>query len=326
LSNEQQLDELAEMMAREAASLQAGGVQAQAIVRSHAEVMLQQARSVALGSPTPAELTALRAELHRTARQMAWQLAGAGNTQSWAFGEIVAAIRAAERTSAPLLALAGVQAVPVDRDALAAAVQALDTYFTRFGRETAELVQRETTRMVTAGQSAKQMADELVESRLLDPVSNLSPAARAEVIARTETMRVYRQAVHQKAQRAGLVHYRMVGPVTPKTSKVCRSFVGRVLPAEDWKLVMGDRWGAGEHAGRGFHPKCRHLWQPVKPAWLDQQEGDYGRTGAFNTQVAREHDADESLPVFSLRDIRKMPDSERRELFGRSENGIRLVA
>lgn len=323
----EKLDDLAAAMSAEATRLDVSAGGAGRIAEHHFERMLQKARSLALGELTPAELSGARRDLYKIAGEMRWDLAGIGNNRSWAFGEIVQVLRASERAINPLLALAGVRAPgAVDADALAAAFQNLDATFAQASVDAAQVVQGELTRLVTAGVTSKDIAKRLVASELLDPVANMTVEQRATTIARTETMRVYRQAVRQKAQRAGLDHFRMVGPVTPKTSKICRSFVGRVMPAADWRLVMGSRWEGGEHENRGFHPNCRHSWQPVKPQWLGKEEGDVSRSGAFDTQIAREHDADESLPAYSLRDLRGMPDSERRELLGRSDNGIRLVA
>jgi len=326
VSSAAELDRLARQMTEDARRLQAGSGRARVIVENHTGAMLEKARSVALGAPSSADLAKLRGELHRLGRSMAWELAGAGNTNSWAFGEVVKAIRAAEATSAPLLALAGVGVSPVDQEGLAAAFTRLDATFRKAAAGTAELVQREVVRMVTAGQTSKQMAGRLVASKLINPVSNLTPQAHAEVIARTETMRVYRQSMRSKAQTAGLVHYRMVGPVTATTSRICRSFVGRVMSAEDWKVVMGSRWDDGEHTNRGMHPNCRHSWQPVVPKWLEKRPGDYSRTDAFNSQAVREHDSDESLPKYSMEQLRAMPEPQRRELFKSSDVGIRLEA
>jgi hypothetical protein len=156
-------------------------------------------------------------------------------------------------------------------------------------------------------------------------VANMTPQARAEVIARTETMRVYRQAVQAKAQVAGLDHFRMVGPMTTKTSNLCRTFNGRTLSADQWRQIMGDRWDLGENAGRGLHPNCRHSWQPVRPAWLGVSDGSVERTGAFNNEIAKEHDGDQSLPSYSMKEFLSLSPEERAKFMASSGNGFRLI-
>jgi hypothetical protein len=179
--------------------------------------------------------------------------------------------------------------------------------------------------MVTAGAEPKEIAKRLVAQNVIDPVANMTPQARAEVIARTETMRVYRQTVRDRAARApGLTHWRMVGPMTSRTSPLCRTFNGRVLSDDQWRQLMGERWDLGEHAGRGLHPNCRHSWQPCRPEWLGVEGGSIERTGAFNNEIAREHDADASLPSYTLGEFLSLPAAERSAIMADSSSGFRL--
>ena len=186
----------------------------------------------------------------------------------------------------------------------------------------ARAVQRQLVNAVTAGATPKEIAQRLVAENVVDPVGNLTPPARAEVIARTETMRVYRTAIRDKAAVAGLDSYRMVGPVTERTSKLCRSLVGRTFSEAEWRAIMGPRWD-GEHAGRGLHPNCRHSWQPLDVAWLGGADPN-SRTFGENSPVIQAHDADESLPAYSVQELLSLPAAERETLVSRSDRGFRL--
>jgi hypothetical protein len=321
------LDELARAMHAEANKLAAAGSGAAEIARDHLDRMLEKARALAAsGALSPSDLAALRRELGKLAGECSWQLAGLGNRNSWAFGKVVEALRTASRATAPILELAGIAApnAQPDPDALAAAFGRLDRAFRGASADMARAVEGELVRMVTAGAEPKEIARRLVADNVVDPVAGMTPEVRAETIARTETMRVYRQAVRSRARQApGLTHWRMVGPVTQRTSMLCRSLVGRTLAEGDWRTIMGERWD-GDHAGRGLHPNCRHSWQPVRPEWLELSADDASRTGPWNNELAVEHDADTSLPAYSMDELRNMPEPERRELFSRSEHGFRL--
>lgn len=317
------LDRLAAAMTREARTLaERAGVAAARVARPYLDRMLDRARSLALGSPSSGRLVALRRELRETAGEMAWRLAGAGNRDSWAFPRVVEALRASHRAVRPVLALVGVEALPPDVDAVARALQDLDGTFRAAGREMADAVADELVRMTTRGADAREVARRLTASGLIEPLSGMNPVVRAATIADTEVMRVYRQTVEDRAARApALTHRRMVGPVTASTSRLCRTFVGRVMSIEDWRTA-GWRF-EGEHGGRGMHPRCRHGLQPMRPEWLGRSDGDRARTGPFANQVAREHDADSSLPEITWDEFKRLPASER---IGRSDRGWRLVA
>lgn len=322
-----QLDDLARKMLAEAAKLEAAGTGAAEITRRHLEDMLARARSMALaGELSTSQLLRLRRQLQEIAGRCAWDIAGLGNRESWAFGRTVEAIRTGLAATRPILELAGVPGGTArpDADAVARALQRLDATFRGSSVDMARAVERELVRMVTVGAEPKEIARRLVAQNVVDPVANMTPAARAEVIARTETMRVYRQTVQTRAARAPqLTHWRMVGPMTSKTSALCRSFNGRTLTAEQWRAIMGERWDLGEHAGRGLHPNCRHSWQPVRPEWVGASGAE--RTGAWaENAISREHDGDASLPSYSLNEFLSLPAAERAKLMADSSNGFRL--
>lgn len=328
MSNLGELDALARRMLAEASKLEAAGGGAADIAKAHLERMIEKARSLALGGDlSPADLARLQGELRRIAGECAWRLAGIGNRESWAFSKVVEAIRLAKSATDPILDLAGVQ-IPSrgpDVDALARAMQKLDKAFRGSSADMARAVESELVRMVTAGAKPEEIAKRLVAQNVVDPVAGMTPQARAEVIARTETMRVYRQAVRDRAERApGLTHWRMVGPMTQKTSALCRTFNGRVLSDAQWREIMGERWDSGEHAGRGLHPNCRHSWQPCRPEWLGVSDGSTERTGAFNNDIAKAHDADASLPAYSLGEFLGLPAAERQAIMSDSARGFRL--
>ncbi len=321
-----ELDGLARKMLAESAKVEGAGPGAARIARRHLERMVEAARSAGLGGELPpAALSKLRRQLRAIAGECAWDLGGLGNRKSWAFDQVVTALQSANTVSAPLLEAAGLNAADYrpDPDALGWAMQRLDTAFKGASADMARAVEKQLVGMVTSGREPEEIARQLVAQNVVDPIGNMSPEARAECIARTETMKVFRQTVRQKAARAELKHFRCVGPVTTKTSPLCRSFVGRTLSEAEWKTILGERWD-GEHAGRGFHPNCRHSFQPVKPSWVGVEAGDISRTGAFNNELAKEHDADESLPAYTMPELLKMPAEERAALMADSSRGFRL--
>jgi len=321
-----ELDKLAERMLAEAGKIEGGGPGAARIARRHLERMVEAARSAGLGGElSAADLARLRKALRQIAGECAWDLGGLGNRKSWAFDQVVTALQSANTVSKPLLEAAGLNAADYrpDPDALARAFDRLDGAFKGASADMARAVEKQLVGMVTGGREPEEIARQLVAQNVVDPIGNMSPEARAETIARTETMKVFRQAVRQKAARAELKHFRCVGPVTTRTSVLCRSFVGRTFSEAEWKTILGERWD-GEHAGRGFHPNCRHSFQPVMMRWVGLQEGEVTRTFGEKSPVIQEHDADESLPAYTMPELLSMPAEERLALMADSSRGFRL--
>ena len=107
---------LAKAMLAEADKVVSAGPGAAAIARGHLERMIQAARSAGLGGDLSAfDLAALRRKLQKIASDCAWDLGGVGNRESWAFGRVVEAVRAAGRVTSPLLEAAGAAAVSPTR-------------------------------------------------------------------------------------------------------------------------------------------------------------------------------------------------------------------
>jgi hypothetical protein len=86
------------------------------------------------------------------------------------------------------------------------------------------------------------------------------------------------------------------------------------LTADQLALVG---WGPA-----GFHDRCRHSLQPLKPSWIDLAEGDLRRTFGANSEVNKEFDSDTTRPKFSLADLAKLPATERANVL---KNGFRLI-
>jgi hypothetical protein len=322
-----ELDRLAERMLAEADKIESAGPVAGRIARKHLERMVEAARSAGMGGElSAADLSRLRKTLRAIAGECAWDLGGLGNRKSWAFDQVVTALQSANAVSSPLLEAAGLNAASVrpDPDALAHAMQRLDTAFKDSSADMARAVEQQLVGMVTSGREPQEIARQLVAQNVVDPVGNMTPQARAKCIARTETMRVYRQSVQQKAAVAELKHFRCVGPLDEQTSRLCRAFIGRTLSEAEWQAILGDRWAGGEHAGRGFHPNCRHSFQPLEPSWIGLEEGDYRRTFGASSEVNKAYDADESLPAYSMQELLSMPAAERSALMADSSRGFRL--
>jgi len=80
---------------------------------------------------------------------------------------------------------------------------------------------------------------------------------RLETIARSELHRVFRTAIEEVNKERGYKYYKMVGPVDERTSSICKRYVGKIKPKEEWLKINPYVFSYG------LHPNCRHQWIPV---------------------------------------------------------------
>jgi hypothetical protein len=115
-----------------------------------------------------------------------------------------------------------------------------------------------TARAMIAGWSARELSERIQKDVTLGGESPYSvPEWRAELQARNEPMKVYRETAAAGWTDDTLLE--MFGPDDARTKgDICSTYLGRVMTLKEWREVGADP------TGYGFHPNCRHRWLKVE--------------------------------------------------------------